>query len=72
MEPEPGPNQLRHASGQRMRLHRTLLPTVHTQEVTHRPGKEVTEEPGTAPAGLRTREHGKCGVKKAVHPECTF
>jgi hypothetical protein len=49
-----------------MRLHRTLLPTVHTQEVTHRPGKEVTEEPGTAPAGLRTREHGKCGVKKAV------
>jgi hypothetical protein len=34
VEPEPDPDELRHASGQRTRLHQTLLHTVHTEEVT--------------------------------------
>lgn len=32
--PESGPNGLHQACDERMRLHRTLLHTVHTQEVT--------------------------------------
>jgi hypothetical protein len=61
---QPDSGERHGASGQGMRPHQTLSPTVHTQEVTHRPRKEVTEEPGKAPTGLRTREHGKCGIKR--------
>src|SRR2546421_10219333 len=34
IESEPEPNELHQASSQRIRLYRTLLPTVHTEEVS--------------------------------------
>jgi len=34
--PEPGPNERCQASDQRIRLNRTLLPTVHTEEAVDR------------------------------------